>query len=92
MEINNHKTSDYSAVLIQRYGKLGTTERTKFDEKAYAFYTSQILLNARKEAQMTQSERRTCKCHEITITSTDQKRNDYFKRIYFLQNNNHYLE
>ena len=56
MEINNHKTSDYSAVLIQRYGKLGTTERTKFDEKAYAFYTSQILLNARKEAQMTQSE------------------------------------
>ena len=56
METNNHKTSDYSAVLEQRYGKLGTPERTKFDEEAYAFYTSQILLNARKEAQMTQSE------------------------------------
>lgn len=60
METNNHKTSDYSAVLEQRYGKLGTTERTKFDEEAYAFYTSQILLNARKEAKMTQSELAEC--------------------------------
>ena len=56
METNNHKTSDYSAVLEQRYGKLGTTERTKFDEEAYAFYTGQILLDARKEAKVTQLE------------------------------------
>jgi len=83
METNNHKTSDYSAVLEQRYGKLGTTERTKFDEEAYAFYTSQILLNARKEAQMTQSEL----AERIVLHITDRKRNDYAKRIYFLQNN-----
>ena len=43
-------------MLEQKYGKHGTPERAKFDEEAYAFYTSQILLDARKEARMTQSE------------------------------------
>ena len=56
METNNHQINDYSAVLASKYGKEGTPERAKFDEEAYAFYTSQILLNARKEAKMTQSE------------------------------------
>ena len=28
----------------------------KFDEEAYAFYTGQILLEARREAKVTQSE------------------------------------
>ena len=56
MEINNHQINDYSAVLEQRYGKQGTPERAKFDEDAYSFYTSQILLNARKDSKMTQSE------------------------------------
>lgn len=56
MQTNNHQINDYSAVLEQKYGKEGTQERAKFDEEAYAFYTSQILLDARKEAKMTQSE------------------------------------
>ena len=56
METNNHKINDYSAFLERKYGKIGTTERVMFDEEAYAFYTSQILLDARKEAKMTQSE------------------------------------
>lgn len=56
METNNHQINDYSAVLEQKYGKEGTPERAKFDEEAYTFYTGQILLKARKEAQMTQSE------------------------------------
>lgn len=56
METNNHQINDYSAVLEQRYGKTGTPERTKFDEEAYEFYTSQILLDARKEAKVTQAE------------------------------------
>lgn len=50
------QVNDYSAVLERKYGKKGTQERAKFDEEAYAFYTSQILLNARKEAHVTQSE------------------------------------
>ncbi len=56
METNNHKTVDYSAVLAKKYGEEGTPQRAKFDEEAYEFYTSQILLDARKEAKMTQSE------------------------------------
>lgn len=56
METNNHKIVDYSAVLDKQYGKSGTPERKKFDDEAYAFYTSQILLDARKEAKVTQSE------------------------------------
>lgn len=56
MQTNDHKIRDYSAVLSARYGKPGTPERTKFDEEAYAFYTSQIILDARKKAQLTQEE------------------------------------
>lgn len=56
METNNHQINDYSAVLEQKYGKQGTPERSKFDEEAYSFYTSQILLDARKDSKMTQSE------------------------------------
>lgn len=55
METNNNQINDYSAVLERKYGKHGTPERAKFDEEAYAFYTSQILIDARKEAKMTQS-------------------------------------
>lgn len=56
METNNHQINDYSAVLDEQYGKEGTPERAKFDEEAYAFYTGQILLDARKETKITQSE------------------------------------
>ena len=56
METNNHQIIDYSAVLERKYGKEGTADRAKFDEEAYSFYTSQILLDARKEAKVTQSE------------------------------------
>ena len=53
---NNHKIVDYDAVLDAKFGKEGTSERTEAENKAYTFYTSQILLDARKKAQVTQSE------------------------------------
>jgi DNA-binding XRE family transcriptional regulator len=56
METNNHKIVDYSAVLEKKFGKHGTPERAKFDEEAYAFYTSQVLLDARRDARLTQVE------------------------------------
>jgi DNA-binding XRE family transcriptional regulator len=56
METNNHKITDYSAILEKEYGAHGTPERAKFDEEAYAFYTSQILLGIRKESRLTQAE------------------------------------
>ena len=56
MQTNDHKIRDYSTVLAVEYGAHGTPERAKFDEDAYAFYTSQILLETRKEARLTQAE------------------------------------
>jgi len=56
MQTNNHKIVDYSAVLEAKYDAHGTPKRVKFDEEAYAFYTSQILLDVRKEARITQAE------------------------------------
>lgn len=48
--------TDISAELDALYGAEGTAERAKFDEEAWNFYTSQILLDARKEAKVTQAE------------------------------------
>jgi len=56
MQTNNRKIRNYSAVLEKKYGAHGTPERTKFEDEAYAFYTSQILLETRKEAKLTQAE------------------------------------
>ena len=56
MQTNDHKIRDYSAVLEAEFGKHGTPERAKFDEEAWAFYTSQVLLDARKNARLTQAE------------------------------------
>lgn len=56
METNNHRIVDYDAVLDAKFGKEGTPERAKAENEAYAFYTSQLLAEARKEAKMTQSE------------------------------------
>ena len=47
---------DVSAELAAEFGTPGTQERDKFDEEAYAFYTGQLLLEARKEAKVTQAE------------------------------------
>jgi DNA-binding XRE family transcriptional regulator len=56
MQTNDHKTRNYSDVLATQYGAHGTPERSKFDEEAYAFYSAQVLLDARKNAKLTQSE------------------------------------
>lgn len=56
MQINNNQLTDISAELDALYGVEGTAERAKFDDEAWNFYTSQILLDARKEAKVTQTE------------------------------------
>ena len=56
MNTKENMLTDISAELDDEFGKPGSPERAKFDEEAYSFYTSQILLDARKEAKMTQSE------------------------------------
>ncbi len=42
--------------LDQKYGKLGTPEREQFEMEALDFYASQIILQNRKEANITQKE------------------------------------
>ena len=56
MNTKNNLIQDYDAVLDSLYGKEGTAERKKFEEEAYAYYTGQILRDARKEAKISQAE------------------------------------
>ena len=56
MQTNNHQIVDYDLVLDAKYGKEGSPKRAKFEEEAKAFYAAQILLQARKEAKVTQAE------------------------------------
>ena len=56
MQTNNHQIVDYDLVLDQKFGKEGTPERIKAEEDALSFYSGQILLDARKEAKVTQTE------------------------------------
>jgi DNA-binding XRE family transcriptional regulator len=56
MQTNNHQIVDYDAVLDERFGKEGTPSRIAAEEKAYAFYTGQIIEDARKKAHITQAE------------------------------------
>lgn len=55
MEQNN-QIQNYSKVLDKKYGAEGTPQRISFEEEAYAYYTGQILEEARKKAHLTQSE------------------------------------
>jgi len=54
--MNKIKKYDISAELDKEFGADGTAERATFDENAYAFYTAQILHDARKEMNITQAE------------------------------------
>ena len=56
MHENNHQLVDYDAVLDATFGKPGTPSRIEAEEKAYAFYTGQIIEDARKKAKITQAE------------------------------------
>ena len=47
---------DVSAELAREFGEIGTPEREKAVEKAWEEYNAQILLDARKNARLTQAE------------------------------------
>lgn len=51
MNIKNNILTNISAELGEEFGAKGTPERAKSYEEAYAFYTGQILLDARKKAK-----------------------------------------
>ncbi|MDR1224911.1 MAG: helix-turn-helix domain-containing protein [Tannerella sp.] len=47
---------DVSALIDERFGVKGTPGRAAAEEQAYAFYTGQIIEDARKKAHITQAE------------------------------------
>lgn len=47
---------DVDAQLDEFFGKVGTPERRSAEERASAFFTGQIIEDARKKANMTQQE------------------------------------
>lgn len=50
------KIKSISAELDELYGKEGTPERNAFRKEAYAYYTGQLIEEARKSTKMTQKE------------------------------------
>ena len=58
-KIDLDKFRNYPTVndaLDLEYGKVGTTSREKFTIQAHAYYTGQLIENARKDAHLTQDE------------------------------------
>ena len=58
-KINLDKIRNYptvNEVLDTKYGVVGTTTREKFTEQAQAYFTGQLIENARKNAHITQDE------------------------------------
>lgn len=56
MQTKNDQLIDYDVVLDAKFGAKGTPQRAEAEEKAYAFYTGQIIEDARKKAKITQAE------------------------------------
>ena len=56
MQTNNHKIVDYDAVLDAKFGVEGTKSRIEAEEQALAFFAGQIVIDARKKANITQAE------------------------------------
>lgn len=58
-KINMDKIRKYPTVneaLVKEYGEVGTTSRKKFTEQAQAYFTGQLIEDARKKAHLTQDE------------------------------------
>ena len=53
---NIKEARTFDELLDIKYGKIGTSRRDKFEEKAQYFVISEMLKEARKEANMTQDE------------------------------------
>ncbi len=51
-----NEIGSFDAILDEKYGKVGTPERDAFHREAYAYCVGQIILDARKQEHMTQSD------------------------------------
>ena len=55
-EKNIRDAKNFDELLDIKYGKVGTEKRDNFEEKAQYFVISEMLKEARKEANMTQEQ------------------------------------
>jgi len=46
----------FNDLLDEKYGKVGTASREKFSKESQAYYTGQLIEEARKKAHLTQEE------------------------------------
>lgn len=53
---NIRNAKNFDELLDAKYGKIGTEKRDDFEEKAQYFVISEMLKEARKEANMTQEQ------------------------------------
>lgn len=56
MKTGDNIVRDYTPVLEETFGKVGSAEWNKSVEEAEAFFTGQMIRDTRREAHMTQSE------------------------------------
>jgi len=56
MKAKNNSIKSYSAVLDKKYGAPGTESRVEPEQQAYAYFTGQLIEEARKKANLTQEE------------------------------------
>ncbi len=55
--MENYKgISNFDELLDKKYGEIGTPKRNLFEENAHMFVISEMLKEARKEANMTQEQ------------------------------------
>lgn len=52
----NNEVESFDAVLDEKYGKIGTPEREMFNREAYAYCMGQMVMEARKQEKMSQTE------------------------------------
>ncbi len=53
---NTKNVTNFEELIENKYGKIGSTKRDEFEEKAQYFVISVMLKEARKEANMTQDQ------------------------------------
>ena len=54
--VNDDIIRDYDEVLDKEFGTPGTVMRARAEEEAYAYYSGQIIRDARRSEKVTQSE------------------------------------
>lgn len=54
--VNDNQVRDYDVVLNAEFGAPGNPERVAAEEQAYAFYSGQIIRDARREEKVMQFE------------------------------------